>query len=166
MSSLEDHAHAADAQLVEDQVVADEQAAALVLIQGGGLVGRQLAGLLEHSGQTEDSRGCRNVSGQAIDFVLSGQADLDHRPAKLGRVGDRIQATTRGRLVRQSGLDARPAESSHYRGWAGGSSHCRGWARAIRDFGIPGRAVESREVLGPMNPRQAGCRPTCRRLPL
>ena len=111
MSSLEDHAHAADAQLVEDQVVTDEQAAALALIQGGGLVGRQLAGLLEHSGQTEDSRGCRNVSGQAIEFVLSGQADLDHRPAKLGRVGDRIQATTRSRLVRQSGLDARPAEN-------------------------------------------------------
>ncbi len=109
VSSLEDHAHAADAQLVEDQVVTDEQSAALALIQGGGLVGRQLAGLLESSGQTEDSHRCGNVSGQAIELVLSGQAEFEHRPAKLGRVGDRTQARTRSRLVRLSG-HARPAE--------------------------------------------------------
>ena len=56
---LEDHAHAALAELVEDQVVADQEPAALALVERGGLVGGQSPGLLEGAGQAEDALGRR-----------------------------------------------------------------------------------------------------------
>ena len=67
MAGLEDHAHSALAQLVEDQVVADQEAAALSLVDGSRLVGSQLAGLDQGARQAEDSLG--GIGGEGLELL-------------------------------------------------------------------------------------------------
>ena len=59
VAALEDHAHAALADLVEDDVVSDQEPAALLLIDGGGLIGRQLPGLDQSAREPHDALRCR-----------------------------------------------------------------------------------------------------------
>ena len=47
VTGLENHAHPTLAHLVEDEIVADQEAATLFLVDRGGLIGSQLAGLHE-----------------------------------------------------------------------------------------------------------------------
>ena len=47
MTGLKDFAHPTLAHLVEDEIVADQEAATLFLVDRGGLIGSQLAGLHE-----------------------------------------------------------------------------------------------------------------------
>ncbi len=88
MPGLEDHAHTPLPQLVQDQVVADQEAAALALVQRGGLVSREPAGLLEDAGQAEHALGLGDGGGEGLELGLVEQADFDQRPAELGQVGD------------------------------------------------------------------------------
>ena len=83
MPRLEDHAHAALAELVEDEVVADQQAAALLLVDRGRLVGRQLAGLDQGARQAQHPFG--GIGGEGRELIGVDQADLDERSEKSSR---------------------------------------------------------------------------------
>ena len=86
MPGLEDHAHAALAELVEDQVVADQEAAALSLIDRRGLVGGELAALDEGPRKAEHTLG--GIGGEGIKLGLADQTDLNQRGRELGGAGD------------------------------------------------------------------------------
>ena len=92
MACLEDHPHSALAELVEDQIVADEQAAALLLVDGGRLVGRELARLDQGARESQDPFG--RIGGECLELRLVDQAELDELPGELTEVGE---AVLRGR---------------------------------------------------------------------
>ena len=95
VAGLEDHAHAALAQLVEDEVVADQEAAALVLVDGGRLVGGQPPGLLEEASQSEHALRLGDVGGLGVELGLVEEADVDEGTAELGQVSDAGRALVR-----------------------------------------------------------------------
>ena len=83
MAGLEDHAHSALAELVEDQVVADQEPAALLLINGGRLVRRELAGLDQRARQAQNALG--GIGGKGVELRLVDQPDLDERRENSSR---------------------------------------------------------------------------------
>ena len=86
VAGLEDHAHSALAELVQDEVVADQEAAALSLVDGSRLVRSQLAGLDQGARQAEDSLG--RTGGEGLDLLGADQADLDEGVRELGEARD------------------------------------------------------------------------------
>ena len=77
MAGLEDHAHSTLADLVEDQIVADQKSPALLLINGGGLIGRKFAGLDQGARQPQNPR--LGVGAKAREVLGPDQTDVDQR---------------------------------------------------------------------------------------
>ena len=89
MPGLEDDAHAALAELVEDQVVADQEPAALLLINRGGLVRRELAGLDQGARKAQHAFG--GIGSEGLELGLGDQADLDESARELGEAGKTLR---------------------------------------------------------------------------
>ncbi len=99
VSRLEDHAHAALAELVEDEIVADQQAAALLLVDRGRLVGRQLAGLDQGARPAQHPPG--GIGGEGRELVGVDQADLDERAREIVEVRDASRCRAGVAIVRR-----------------------------------------------------------------
>ena len=102
MPRLEDHAHAALAELVEDEVVADQEPAALLLVDRGRLVGGQLAGLDQGARQAQNP--LRGIGGKGRELRRVDQADLDQRERELLEVRDPSRCGAGAALVHGPGV--------------------------------------------------------------
>ena len=109
---LEDDTHAAGAQPVEDQVVADLETAALALVDGRRLVGRQLASPLEDTTQAKGPIGRRYPRDHGRQLIGADQADLDKRPAELVHVRHALRPDARERRAPSNRSGARPVGGS------------------------------------------------------
>ena len=98
VTRLEDHAHAPLAHLVENEIVADQEAATLLLVHRGGLVGSELARLDERARQTENPLG--RVGPKPLELGGVGDANLHERARKL-----MVARNPPGRCARRTRLD-------------------------------------------------------------
>ena len=81
MTGLENHAHPTLAHLVEDEIIADQEAMAFILVNRGGLIGGELAGLDERAREPHHVFG--GVDGEPLELGRVDQADLGQRGGKL-----------------------------------------------------------------------------------
>ncbi len=75
MPRLEYHPHSALSQLVENEVVADHEPAALLLVNRRGLIGSELARLDQRARKPEHPLG--GIAGEAVELRLIDQPDVD-----------------------------------------------------------------------------------------
>ena len=111
MSRLEDDAHPSLPELVEDEIVADQEAAAFLLVDGCCLVGGDLARLDQGAREPQHPFGRVVIVGR--DLRSRDQADLNQSRCELVEIGD---ARRRGRLARGLGSRAGPKTEGRHNG--------------------------------------------------
>ena len=137
VASLEHHAHSALTELVEDDVVADQEPAALFLIDCGGLIGSQLAGVDQARRQAQDA--LSGIGGVGFELCLVDEADLDQRAREFPKARE----TRPGRRRRRR----RPGRCRCLRSRPGttvtSSWTCRGWIGASASVSSPAGMLRS-----------------------
>ena len=101
VAGLEDHAHSALADLVEDDVVSDQKPAALLLVDGGGLIGVNLPAWTRARERPSDAVG--GVGGQRLELLRRRSGRDRQRPREIRQIGN-----ARGR----GGIAGAPADSA------------------------------------------------------